>query len=106
MSKSDQNAGGDVRGGSGSWEGMNPDVVEAQARILSGLSEELTALMNKIEGEVTQLADAWRGDDSRKFSSEWAGTHKPVFSTASALLANMGDTSQRSASQQRATSAG
>lgn len=100
-----QTFGGAVGGGSGSWEGMNPDVVEAQARILNGLSEEITALMNKIEGEVTQLADAWHGDDSRKFATEWAGTHKPVFSTASALLANMSDTSQRSASQQRATSA-
>ena len=59
--------------------GMNPDVVEAQARILYALSEEITALMNKIEGEVTQLADAWHGDDSRKFAADWAGTHKPVF---------------------------
>lgn len=90
--------------GGGSWEGMNPDVVEAQARILSGLSEEITALMNKIEGEVTQLSDSWHGDDSTKFASEWSGTHKPVFTTASALLANMSDLSQRSASQQRATS--
>jgi WXG100 family type VII secretion target len=98
------NLGQSVGGGSGSWEGMNPDVVEAQARILSGLSEEITALMNKIEGEVTQLSEEWHGDDSRKFAAEWAGTHKPVFTTASALLANMSDTSQRSASQQRATS--
>lgn len=90
--------------GGGSWEGMNPDVVEAQARILGGLSEEITALMNKIEGETTQLADAWHGEDSKKFAAEWAGTHKPVFSTAATLLQSMSDTSQRSAGQQRATS--
>ena len=93
------------RGGGGSWEGMNPDVVESQARILGGLSEEITGLMNKIEGEVNALADAWHGDDSRKFAAEWAGTHKPVFTTASTLLADMSDTSQRSAAQQRTTSA-
>jgi WXG100 family type VII secretion target len=90
--------------GGGSWEGMNPDVVEAQARILSGLSGEITTLMQKIEGEVTALADAWHGDDSRRFAAEWAGTHKPVFTTAAALLADMGDTSARSAAAQRTTS--
>jgi WXG100 family type VII secretion target len=90
--------------GGGSWEGMNPDVVEAQARILHGLSAEIVTLMHKIEGEVTALADAWHGDDSRKFAADWAGTHKPVFTTAATLLADMGETSQRSAVQQRTTS--
>ena len=88
-----------------SWEGMNPDVVEAQARILQGLSEEITALMNKIEVEVAQLADAWHGADAKLFTADWAGTHKPVFATAATLLANMGDTSLRNAAQQQATSA-
>ena len=92
--------------GGSSWEGMNPDVVEAQARILGGLSEEITTLMNKIEGEVTQLADAWHGDDSKRFATEWAGTHKPVFTTAATLLQNMSDTSARNAGQQRSTSSG
>ncbi|MBE3075506.1 MAG: WXG100 family type VII secretion target [Actinobacteria bacterium] len=90
--------------GGGSWEGMNPDVVESQARILNGLSGEMITLMNKIEGEVTALADAWHGDDSRKFAAEWAGTHKPVFTTAATLLADMSDISARSAVQQRTTS--
>ena len=90
--------------GGGSWEGMNPDVVESQARILHGLSGEILTLMHKIEGEVTALADAWHGDDSRKFATEWAGTHKPVFATAATLLATMGDIGQRSAAQQRTTS--
>jgi len=98
------NAAQSQRGGAGSWDGMNPDVVEAQARILAGLSEEIATLMNKIEGEVTQLADAWHGDDSRKFASEWAGTHKPVFTAAATLLADMSEISQRSAGQQRTTS--
>ena len=83
---------------------MNPDVVEAQARILGGLSEEITTLMNKIEGEVSALAEAWHGDDSRKFATEWAGTHKPVLATAATLLATMSDTSQRNAAAQRTTS--
>jgi len=91
-------------GGGGSWAGMNPDVVESQGRILSGLSGEIIALMNKIEGEVTGLADAWHGDDSRRFAAEWAGTHRPVFTTAATLLADMSDTSLRSAGQQRITS--
>ncbi|MHB1472511.1 MAG: WXG100 family type VII secretion target [Dermatophilaceae bacterium] len=91
-------------GGSSSWEGMNPDVVEAQARILRGLSEEVAALMNKIEGETAQLADAWHGDDSNKFAAEWAGTHKPVFAMAATLLQSMSDTSHANAGQQRATS--
>jgi WXG100 family type VII secretion target len=90
--------------GSGSWEGMNPDMVESQARLLTGLSGEITSLMHKIEGEVAALADAWHGDDARKFAVDWAGTHKPVFATAATLLAEMGDTSQRSAVQQRMTS--
>ena len=90
--------------GGSSWEGMNPDVVEAQARILGGLSEEITSLMNKVEGEVTQLAQAWHGDDARKFATEWAGTHKPVLTTAATLLATMSDTSLRNAAQQRTTS--
>ncbi len=90
--------------GGSSWEGMNPDVVEAQARILRGLSEDITALMNKIEVEVTQLADAWHGADATQFAADWAGTHKPVFATAATLLANMGDTSARNAAAQQATS--
>jgi len=90
--------------GAGSWQGMNPDVVESQARILHGLSGEIITLMHKIEGEVAALAGAWHGDDSRKFAAEWAGTHKPVFTTAATLLADMGDTSQRNAAQQRTTS--
>lgn len=91
-------------GGSGSWEGMNPDVVEAQARVLQGLSEEITMLMNKIEGETAQLADAWHGDDSTRFVAEWARTHKPVFATAATLLQSMSDISRGNAGQQRATS--
>ncbi len=91
-------------GGGSSWEGMNPDVVETQARILQGLAQEITVLMNKIEGETSQLADAWRGDDSNKFAADWAGTHKPVFTLAATLLQGMSDISQRSAGQQRATS--
>ena len=90
--------------GAGSWEGMNPDVVESQARILHGLSGEITPLMHKIEGQVAALAGAWHGEDSRKFAAEWAGTHKPVFATSATLLANMGDISARSAAQQRITS--
>jgi len=90
--------------GGGTWEGMNPDVVESQARILSGLSGEITTLMHKIEGEVTSLAASWHGEDSRKFAADWAGSHKPVFTAAAALLADMGDVSQRSAAQQRTTS--
>ncbi len=90
--------------GGGTWSGMNPDVVEAQARILAGLSQEIVTLKNKIEEEVTQLAQAWHGDDSRKFATDWAGTHKPVFATAATLLQSMSDTSQRNARQQRATS--
>ena len=50
--------------GGSSWEGMNPEVVQVQARILHGLSEEITALMSKIEAEVAQLADAWHGADA------------------------------------------
>ena len=77
-------------GGGSSWEGMNSDVVEAQARILRRLSEEVAAVMNKIEGETSQLAEAWHGDDSQKFAADWAGTHKPVFTMAAAtLLANL-----------------
>jgi len=91
-------------GGGSSWEGMNADVVEVQARILHGLSEEITALMHRIEGETGQLADAWHGDDSRAFAAEWAGTHKPVFATAAALLQSMSEISARNAGQQRATS--
>jgi WXG100 family type VII secretion target len=90
--------------GGSSWEGMNPEVVEAQARILHGLSEDITALMNKIEVEVTQLADAWHGADAKQFAADWAGTHKPVFTTAATLLASMGDTSLRNATAQQATS--
>jgi uncharacterized protein YukE len=90
--------------GGSSWEGMNTEVVEAQARILHGLSEEITALMNKIEVQVTQLADAWHGADAKLFAADWAGTHKPVFMTASTLLASMGDTSLRNAAAQQATS--
>ena len=91
--------------GGSSWEGMNPEVVQVQARILHGLSEEITALMSKIEAEVAQLADAWHGADANMFAADWAGTHKPVFSTAATLLATMGDTSLRNATQQQATSA-
>jgi WXG100 family type VII secretion target len=90
--------------GAGSWEGMNPDIVESQARVLHGLAGEITTLMQKIEGEVTALADVWHGDDSRKFAAEWAGTHKPVFTNAATLLSDMGNISQRSAAQQRITS--
>lgn len=91
-------------GGGGAWEGMNPEIVEAQARILHQLSEEITTLMHKIDGEVTQLATAWHGDDSKKFATEWNGTHKPVFMTSAHLLQNMSQTSQHNAAQQRTTS--
>ena len=91
--------------GGSSWEGMNPEVVQVQARILHGLSEEINALMGKIEAEVAQLADAWHGADANLFAADWAGTHKPVFATAATLLATMGDTSLRNATQQQATSA-
>ena len=82
----------------------NPDIVESQARVLHALSGEITTLMQKIEGEVTALADAWHGDDSRKFAAEWAGAHKPVFTTAATRLADMGNISQRCAAQQGITS--
>ena len=55
--------------------------------------------------QVAQLADAWHGADANLFAADWAGTHKPVFTTAATLLASMGDTSLRNAAQQQATSA-
>ena len=91
--------------GSSSWEGMNPEVVQVQARILHGLAEEITALMNKVEAEVAQLSDVWHGADANLFAADWAGTHKPVFATAATLLATMADTSLRNAAQQQAASA-
>jgi len=84
---------------------MNPEVVQVQARILHGLSEEITALMSKVEAEVLQLGDAWHGADANLFAADWAGTHKPVFATAATLLATMADTSLRNAAQQQAASA-
>lgn len=90
--------------GGGAWEGMNPEVVEQQARVLHGLSEEITTLMHKIDSQVTQLATSWHGDDSKKFATEWNGTHKPVFTTSAHLLQNMSTTSQHNAQQQRNTS--
>ncbi|HEY5249863.1 MAG TPA: hypothetical protein VIJ15_15590 [Dermatophilaceae bacterium] len=90
--------------GAGTWAGMNPDVVETQARILHGLSGEIIALLHKIEGEVAALSGVWHGDDSRKFAADWSGTHKPVFTMSAALLADMGDSSLRNAAQQRTAS--
>jgi hypothetical protein len=49
--------------------------------------------------------DAWHGADANLSAADWAGTHKPVFTTAATLLATMGDTSLRNATQQQATSA-
>jgi hypothetical protein len=38
--------------GGSSWEGLSPGAVDAQARILGSLSEEIIALMKKLEARL------------------------------------------------------
>lgn len=90
----------------GSWEGMNLEVVEQQARQLQQLSEQITQLISKIDGEISRLAENWRGDDSKKFESEWQGQHKQALTQSAQILETMGQAAQQQAQQQQQTSAG
>lgn len=90
----------------GGWEGMNVDVVEQQARQLQQLAEQTKQLIQKIDGEVRRLAENWRGDDSKKFESEWEGQHKQSLTRSSQILEEMGQTATQQAQQQKQTSAG
>lgn len=91
-------------GGGGGWEGMNPDVVEPQARQLQDLGHQTKSLITKIDGEIARLGENWHGDDAKKFVADWQGQHKTSLSQSAEMLDQMGQTALHNASQQRSTS--
>ncbi|MGN7247500.1 WXG100 family type VII secretion target [Janibacter anophelis] len=86
------------------WLGMNLDVVNGELPKWTNLSEELNGVITAVNTQVQQANEAWNGNDSEKFVSEWEGTHRPQLEKIKAMIDQLSDQLQSDIAQQRETS--
>ena len=86
------------------WLGMNLDVVNGELPKWTNLSEELNGVITAVNTQVQAANDAWNGNDSEKFVSEWEGTHRPQLEKIKAMIDQLSDQLQSDIADQREAS--
>ena len=83
-------------------KGMNVDEVKRMSGQLREAAEEIT----RIEQELTRgLEDAdWTGPDADRFRGQWSGEMVPALQQIMNAVNELGDTADRNAAEQEATS--
>lgn len=87
------------------FTGMNVPQVQAQAKVLQTQSEAIKKITTQIDHLVTELQQAWHGDDSKKFATQWNGQVKGRLTKASTMLHERSTVATTQAKQQSQTSA-
>ena len=86
------------------WLGMNLEVVNGELPKWTNLSEELNGVITAVNTQVQAANDAWNGNDSEKFVSEWEGTHRPQLEKIKAMIDQLSDQLQSDIADQREAS--
>ncbi|WP_263312072.1 WXG100 family type VII secretion target [Brachybacterium atlanticum] len=83
-------------------KGMNVDEVKQMSGQLRDAAEEIT----RIEQELTRgLEDVdWTGPDADRFRGQWSGEMVPALQQIMNAVNELGDTADRNAAEQEATS--
>ncbi|GLI30811.1 MULTISPECIES: WXG100 family type VII secretion target [Brachybacterium] len=83
-------------------KGMNVDEVKRMSGQLREAAEEIT----RIEQELTRgLEDVdWTGPDADRFRGQWSGEMVPALQQIMNAVNELGDTADRNATEQEATS--
>ena len=83
-------------------KGMNVDEVKRMSGQLRDAAEEIT----RIEQELTRgLEDVdWTGPDADRFRGQWSGEMVPALQQIMDAVNELGDTADRNAAEQEATS--
>ncbi|HJF50912.1 WXG100 family type VII secretion target [Brachybacterium paraconglomeratum] len=83
-------------------KGMNVDEVKRMSGQLRDAAEEIT----RIEQELTRgLEDVdWTGPDADRFRGQWSGEMVPALQQIMNAVNELGDTADRNAAEQEATS--
>ncbi|MCT1437959.1 WXG100 family type VII secretion target [Brachybacterium paraconglomeratum] len=83
-------------------KGMNVDEVKRMSGQLRDAAEEIT----RIEQELTRgLEDVdWTGPDADRFRGQWSGEMVPALQQIMNAVNELGDTADRNATEQEATS--
>ena len=83
-------------------KGMNVDEVKRMSGQLRDAAEEIT----RIEQELTRgLEDVdWTGPDADRFRGQWSGEMVPALQQIMNAVNELGDTADRTAAEQEATS--
>ena len=84
-------------------KGMTVEEVKRMSGQLRDAAEEIT----RIEQELTRgLEDVdWTGPDADRFRAQWAGEMVPALQQIMTAVNELGDTADRNAAEQEATSA-
>lgn len=83
-------------------KGMNVEEVRGMARQLREAAEEIT----RIEQELTSGLDEvdWTGPDADRFRGQWSGEMIPALQQIMNSVNELGETADRNAAEQEATS--
>lgn len=83
-------------------KGMNVEEVRGMARQLRDAAEEIT----RIEQELTSGLEGvdWTGPDADRFRGQWAGEMVPALQQIMNSVNELGDSADRNAAEQEATS--
>ena len=81
--------------------GMDVDQVEKAGHDLQNRSADIDALINTIEGLVSNLPSIWDGKDAQMFVTQWWPEHKAHLVKVSGSIAGLGRSALANASEQR-----
>ena len=83
-------------------KGMNVEEVRGMARQLREAAEEIT----RIEQELTSGLEEvdWTGPDADRFRGQWSGEMIPALQQIMSSVNELGETADRNAAEQEATS--
>lgn len=88
------------------YQGMDPDRVEAIAHRLKGHAGEITQTIHAVEALVGEALQAWDGSDAHQFRDWWAGQHRPALTHVAEAVGGLGQSALDNAREQRRISSG
>lgn len=80
--------------------GMNIDKVNEIGRGLVQRSDEVTQLMNRVQGLITEASNNWHGTDAQQFANEWNSNYRGVMQRLAGDLHKLGQQATRNAAEQ------
>ena len=79
--------------------GMNPDEVEGLGHRLKQAGDQITALINELNGRVSSTT--WEGPDAQKFKQSWWPEHRTRLQQIATAVNGFGQSALNNATEQR-----